>query len=527
MKKTIALMSIIFVLLTGCTSTETKTVEGNVTGQGAPITTEAESENVINLSMSIVRNLNPIFNTDQTANDVYSLMYENLVNIGGNGKAEPNIAESWSFNDEGNVLTLNLRNDVCFSDGSKLTAYDVAYTLKTIDRADTSYYKNCTNNIKTWSVTGNYTMTVTFYNDSGNNIYYLSFPIISSTFYGGEYAEEDSCTDTALTTGLYRFESLSKGKQLTLVSSLNCFNGMADVKKINVTMTKDRDTQINLFSQGISDLLAADETELAGQKTVLDLNKINYVTNVYDFIGFNFKNDIFNDRNIRQAVAYSVDESSIIDSVYLGNAEKAYSPISLSSWLYDSSVYGYVYDISTAKMLLEQSGWRFRTSSSVRENTDGKMLSATILVNKENNERNQIAQILADSLKILGFEISIDSVDYESYKQKIESGSFDILIGSWSLSPVNNFTFMFGTDNNSIGYSSEKMDEYIENCNTAVTDEQMKEAYSKLQKYISQEIPYISLVFRQSSVYMSQRLQGEINPVEYNIFNGIENIKIK
>ncbi len=206
MKKTIALMSFILILLTGCSSTETKTVEGNVTGQGAPITTEEESENVINLSMSIVRTLNPILNTDQTVNDVYSLMYENLINIGGNGKAEPNIAESWSFNEEGNVLTLNLRNDVCFSDGSRLTAYDVAYTLKTIDRAETSYYKNCTNNIKTWSVTDNYTMTVTFYNDGGNNIYYLSFPVISSTFYGGEYAEENDTPDTALTTGLYRFE---------------------------------------------------------------------------------------------------------------------------------------------------------------------------------------------------------------------------------------------------------------------------------------------------------------------------------
>lgn len=527
MKRTIALMSAALLFLSGCTSTETKTVEGNVTGQGAPITTEEESENVINLSMSIVRSLNPIFNTDKTVNDVFSLMYENLINIGSNGKAEPNIAENWSFNEEGNVLTLNLRNDVCFSDGSRLTAYDVAYTLKTIDRAETSYYKNCTNNIKTWSVTGDYAMTITFYNSSGNNIYYLSFPVISRTLYGGDYAEEGDSPDTALTNGLYRFESLSKAKQLTLVASLNCFNGMSGVNKIIVTMTKDRDTQINLFSQGISDLLPADETELAGQNTAFVLNKTNYVTNIYDFIGFNFNNKIFSDRNIRQAVAYSVDEDNIINSIYLGNAEKAYSPISSTSWLYDSGVFGYEYDIPTAKMLLEQSGWRFRTSSTVRENSNGEKLAATILVNKENDERNQVAQMLSDSLQVLGFDVSIDSVDYETYKQKVESSSFDILVGSWTLSPVNDFTFMFETGNNSIGYSSEKMDDYIKSCNTAVTDEQMTSAYSKLQKYISQEIPYISLVFRQSSVYSSQRLQGNISPAEYNVYNGIENITIK
>ncbi|MEA4972307.1 Oligopeptide-binding protein AppA [bioreactor metagenome] len=527
MKKTIALVSAILLLLTGCSSSETKTVEGNVTGQGAPITTEGESENVINLSMSVVRSLNPIFNTDETVNNVFSLMYEKLINIGSDGKAEPNIAESWSFNDEGNVLTLNLRNDVCFSDGSSLTAYDVAYSLKTIDRAEASYYKNCSNNIKTWSVSSDYSMTVTFYNDGGNNIYYLSFPVISRTLYGGDYAVDSDSPNTALTNGLYRFDSLAEAKQLSLVASLNCFKGMAEVEKVMVTMTKDRSTQINLFSQGISDLLPADETELAGQSTAVGVNKTNYVTNIYDFIGFNFNNNIFGDRNIRQAIAYSVDQDSIIESVYLGNAEKAYSPISSSSWLYDKNVYGYDYDIQTAKMLLEQSGWRFRTSSSVRENTDGGKLSATILVNKENNERNQIAQIIADSLKVLGFEISIDSVDYETYKQRVESGSFDILVGSWTLSPVNDFSFMFETGNNSIGYSSEKMDEYIKNCNTAVTDEQMTEAYGKFQKYVSQELPYISLVFRQSSVYSSQRLQGDIIPARYNVFNGIKNVTVK
>lgn len=527
MRQTVAFLSAILIFLTGCSSAETKKVEGNITGQGAPIITDGESENIINLSMSVVTSLNPVFNTDESADNVFSLMYEKLINIGSDGKAEPNIAKSWSFNEEGNVLTLNLRNDVCFSDGSRLTAYDVAYTLRSIDKADSSYYKNCTNNIKTWSVTGDYSMSVTFYNGSGNNIFYLSFPVISRALYGGEYAEEDISSNTALTNGLYRFEKLSKAKELILVASLNCFKGMANVEKIAVTMTKDRDTQINLFSQGISDLLQADETELAGQNTPFGIKKTNYSTNVYDFIGFNFNNSIFNDRNMRQAVAYSINENSIIESVYLGNAEKAYSPVCSSSWLYDDSIYGYDYDMENAKLLLEQSGWRIRTSSSVRENTEGKKLSATILVNKENNERSQVAQLLANSLKVLGFEIAVDSVDYETYKERIESGNFDIFIGSWTLSPINDFSFMFGTDKNSIRYSSTKMDEYLEGCNTAVTDEQMLEAYSKLQKYISQELPYISLVFRQSSVYSSQRIQGDINPAEYNVYNGIQNISIK
>ncbi|MFR3044197.1 MAG: ABC transporter substrate-binding protein [Veillonella parvula] len=116
---------------------------------------------------------------------------------------------------------------MCFSDGTRLTAYDVAYSLKTIDNAENSFYKNCVENIKTWSVTGDYSISITFYESGGNNIYYLSVPIISSTFYGGDYADEDVKTDVALGNGLYRFESYEKPDKLTLIASLNCFRGSA------------------------------------------------------------------------------------------------------------------------------------------------------------------------------------------------------------------------------------------------------------------------------------------------------------
>ena len=86
---------------------------------------------------------------------------------------------------------------------------------------------------------------------------------------------------------------------------------------------------------------------------------------------------------------------------------------------------------------------------------------------------------------------------------------------------------MFGTDNNVMGYSSTRMDEYISECSSAVTDEEMMTAYGKLQNYISQELPYISLVYRKSSVYMSQRIHGDLTPVRNRVFNGIENITVR
>lgn len=527
MKKIIALLSALIFVITGCSSSETAAVQGSVTGQGASINSENNDETELQLSMNMTKTLNPLLNSDETVNDVFTLMYENLVNIGEDGKAEPNIADSWTFDEDGKTAHITLKSSVSFSDGSILTADDVIYSLRTIDNAENSYYKSCTDHIKNWSAQGSYQIDITFYDSGAGNMVYLAFPVISSAFYGGDYAVMSDNPTTAVTTGLYRFESFSPAKELMLTAAMNDFKGQAAVNKITVTMTKDRETQLNLFTKGITDILPAEETELAGGNTAFNGKRVSYITNVYDFIGFNFNNAVFMDRNIRQAIAYSLDIQNIIDGIYLGNAERAYSPVRTSSWLYDSSVYGYDNDLTTAKMLVEQSGWRFRTSQTVRENEDGRKLQAAILVNKENSERCQVAQNLASALNALGFEVSVTEADYQTYMDKIHNGSYDIFVGGWTVSPSNDFSNMFGTDNNVMGYSSSRMDEYISECSSAVTDEEMMTAYGKLQNYISQELPYISLVYRKSSVYMSQRIHGDLTPVRNRVFNGIENITVR
>jgi peptide/nickel transport system substrate-binding protein len=536
MKKLTAFLCIIMFAVTGCSkNAQTRTVEGEVTGQGASIDTDTSNEDYITISSNMAKTLNPLVNSDESVDAALSLMYEKLIVIDESGKAQPNIAESWTFDEDGSTAYINLKNNVCFSDGTRLTAYDVAYSLKTIDNAENSYYKNCVDNIKTWSVTSDYSISVTFYESTGRNIYYLAIPIISSTFYGGDYAAEDVNTDTALGTGYYRFESYKKPDKLTLIASLNCFKGMAEVNRIDVIMTKDTQTNINLFSQGITDILAADSTEAVDASSQIGVKTTSYKTNEYDFIGFNFNNEILKDRNVRQAIAYAIDKDSIIEGIYLGNAEKAYSPVSSSSWLYDSSVYGYDYDLSVSKMLLEQSGWMYRSGSDVRQSSgdNPKKLSLSILVNGENNERKQVGIKLAESLKAIGFEIVLETVNFDTYKQRLENGNYDIFIGTWNLSPVEDYTFMFGSQalngetGNLINYSSTKMDEYLTACKAAVTDEDMISAYSSLQKYISQELPYISLVFRKSNLYTSSRIEGDMTPMMYSVYNGIEKVKIK
>ncbi len=56
--------------------------------------------------------------------------YEGLTRLDENGQTSPAAAESWSFNEDGTVLTFHLREGLTYSDGSPLTADRFVYAVQ-------------------------------------------------------------------------------------------------------------------------------------------------------------------------------------------------------------------------------------------------------------------------------------------------------------------------------------------------------------------------------------------------------------
>ena len=82
----------------------------------------------------------------------------------------------------------------------------------------------------------------------------------------------------------------------------------------------------------------------------------------------------------------------------------------------------------------------------------------------------------------------------------------------------------FGTGGslNYIGYSDADMDTLLTAARTAVGEGQTLLAYSSLQKKLAEELPYISIAYRNQAVFASKNIGGEVHPVESNVFRGIE-----
>ena len=78
---------------------------------------------------SAYESLNPMHTTDAHARDIYQQLFLLLLKENSDLLTfSPQLARSWEFSEDRRDLTFHLRDDVLWSDGVKVTAYDVKAT---------------------------------------------------------------------------------------------------------------------------------------------------------------------------------------------------------------------------------------------------------------------------------------------------------------------------------------------------------------------------------------------------------------
>lgn len=520
------LLLVLCIGLSGCGQTESQ--QDDFTAVGGE-NVDFMDENMLTLSMRIPETLNPLLNREETVDRILKLLYQPLLEFDETGKAHPAIAESWEMGADGKTVTMQLKNDILWQNGGKLTAEDVIYSFRTIQNApEGSVYKNVLHYVSDCTKTGEYTVVFTFHENFSSNLSALRFPVISSGYHGGNNDPKAGCNQTPVGNGLYGMYSYKPASEMILQANEN-YNGETPlIRYIRVKITASEQTDINSFEQGMTDVLVTEATE-AGRYADEGISGMHqYTSNEYDFIGFNFKKELFQDKALRQAVAYALPKENLMDSVYLNYAVMTNTPINPKNWLYEENVALYGYNPSMAATFLKNSGWTDEDGNGKLEkkSEEGqtKQLKATILVNKENTARRQIASKLKEELTAIGFDITIDQQSFSVYQQKFMDGQYDMIIGGWHCSEVTDLTPFFGTAGslNYIGYTSEEVDQLLAAARNAVGEGPTLLAYSSLQKKLAEELPYISIAYRNEAVFASKNVGGTISPTDFNVFRGIE-----
>ena len=437
----------------------------------------------------------PIACPDGMQQTVGALLYEGLFTLDGSFAPQNVLCSRYEHNDDCTSYTFYLREGVCFSDGSALTANDV---LAAYRRAQTSerYRARFASVVSMRVVNGALTVALS----QGNSAFpaLLDIPIVKSG------SEKDT---VPLGTGPYLFVTDSDGA---------CLKRSADwwqdarlpLERIELREVKDDDTASYLFSSREVHLLAADLTGGAGDLRSANTTITDYASANMIYLGFNTQRALLSDADLRAAIAGAIDRDTVAAGYLAGHAEAARFPLSPRASLYPEELATTLAspELSAA---LEAAGV-----------TADRPRSLTVLVSESDSFKVSIADYLSRTLSTDGLSVTVRALPWSDYLAALQSGNFDLYLGEVRLTADWNITSLVGTGGalNYGRYADEQ-------CNTllaAFLANETAQTANALCRYLGQNAPIAPIAFKTASVLTPEGLIDGLTPTVSSPFYGLE-----
>jgi peptide/nickel transport system substrate-binding protein len=515
MKERFLIALLLLFMLAGCTGTP-ENPEPTLSPTAAPSPTQAAPEpsgptygGVLRIPMRLPKTLNPLLNEDETVDTVLRLLYEPLMALDDTLKPVGNLA-GFSFSSDGMSVSVEIRDGAIWSDGTPVTAEDLAFSIETLQQApENAIYKPLVKNISQVSVLDERKARVYLLQPFSGTRYQFRFPIIPKHHFQGATDPGNAANMNPVGNGLFVFSSYDSKNELKLTASNATYRQKPFISSVSAIIVPDQETEMHSYDQRLLDVVSAELADWGRYRNNQTTTINEYTTMYYDFIGFNFNNEALSDKRVRQAVAFLVDADDAIESIYLSRADKSITPVNPRSWLYEKNVASYPLDVQKAKTLFTQA----KFTSKLR-----------ILVNTENVERVKIAQTLADNLAKADIDATVEELPYDEYLAKVDAKDFDIFAGGFNLSviPELSFAFQYSIDyDNIFGYRDDTTNGLLASAFSAVAETSCLKAMSDLQKRLAEELPCIGIAFRRAAMLTDQKVKGPIKPNMDNIFANI------
>lgn len=539
---------------------------------------EEETEEVVNytpeeggeiiLPLTNFSTLNPLMTENSSYYYFSKLIFESLFEFDDNLNVKEQLVKNYSISDNGRTIEISLKDNVFWHDGEPLKSGDIEFTVNTIKYAntDSTYKKMFTDAVGSFSpsdirrivdvsIIDNENFRITFDRSFSNNLEVLTFPIIPKHLFAKDgvnnkaYAKALELENyTPIGTGPFKFENYEKMKQITLIANEEYRKGRPYIDKVLGRVFDNEEDILTAFETGQINVATTIGVDWDKYNQNNGIKSLEFISPNYEFLGFNFQKEIFKEekgRSLRRAMAYAIDRQGIIEKVYLGHGTQIDVPIHPNSWLLSDSANSFGYNLTMAKEELSKLNLKDTNEDGILEDEKGENISINLLTNTLNPIRLKTAEMIKEDFKKLGLNINIlpeievgDEVTREDIAKQWEevneillSGEYDMVLLGWQLSVIPDLSFAFHSsqikyNTNFIKYSNEEMDTLLEQGFLNGKREEKQEAYEKIQNLIVDDLPYISLLFKNKSLLLNDKIMGELEPTFFNPYRGIENAYI-
>ncbi len=476
-------------------------------------------------SIGDASNLIPILSSDSTSHQIASMVFNGLVKYDKDLNITGDLAKSWDVSGDGLTITFHLRKGVKWHDGHPFTAQDVLFTYQvTIDPRTPTPYAGDFLKVKKAEVLDSHTFRVTYDQPFAPALMSWGSAILPKHLLEGKNITTSPLARHPVGTGPYMFREWIPGQKIVLISNPDYFEGRPYIDGYVMRIIPDMATMFlelranGIDRMGLTPLQYTRQTE--NNLFRMNFNKYRYLSFSYTYLGFNLDNPMFEDKRVRQAIAYGINRDEIIQGILLGLGKIATGPYKPGTWVYNPNVKMYPYDPGKAKSLLAQAGWQDSDGDGILDK-NGKPFVFEIITNQGNEIRAKCAEIIQRRLGELGIKVKIRVLEWAAFVNDfINKRRFDATILGWTipLDPdiydVWHSSKVGPQELNFISYKNEEVDDLIEKGRSTFDQKKRKKYYDRIQEILAEEQPYAFLYVPDALPIINARFRGiELAPL--------------
>lgn len=436
-----------------------------------------------NLKIAIVDNTDVLDNNSKNIvlTELNNYTYGTLLRITQNYEIEFELLESVEKQDNKTYI-LKISNE------NTLTSSVLKSRLSIYMSENSKYYENL-KNVESIEEVNNKEVKVTLKESDPLFVYNLQLPITFST----------------LNTGMYN-ASVTRGASSKVTYLKKSFVEADIPNSISLVTVKNDDEAIEMLKSENIDCFFTDSYDLSEKlgKTEVDIH--SYSNGKCLFLIGNKESEVFSKKEVRQAMAYSIDREKIRKEVYLNSGTVIDIPELYSETKFKYDIYG-------AQNLLLSSGYTLDNNVFTK---DGIPLEVTILVQKSDETKSKVAMYIKSDLEKIGIKVNVLTLSSSEIEKIVKLGNYDLVLSDISLNENPSISFI-----QEYITVSDKVEKKIKEIEDESDITKLSEKVNSLISTLSDEIVCIGIHADTTYVVSKKGLSGFSNIKYMNIFSDI------
>ena len=457
-----------------------------------------------------INSMNPLYAATSSERVLARLLFANLVAPDSTGHLRNELVDTVTPDEEKKVWTLKLRDNLYWSDGERITADDVLYTIGLI--VDTTAKTTIVVDYANVKLEKKDDLTVVFtlpssYTDFRDT---LEFPLVPEHILGEikpALVYESSFSTRPVGSGPFALNALQAANTANAVGasmqtvylSRNPRYFKKETKLDSFTIkTYENTTQIKEAMRNADVMATAELTRSEADELPGTIRRNNTLINGGAFAFLNTTSEKLKDAKIRQAILRGVDmskvregidEAQILDYPILQRQEELKTPNRVE------------YDLKSAQDLIKSAGLKYEEDKII--NKSGEQVTINISVPKR-DVLTGVAERFSEGLKQLGFEVAMNIYDEakapaDFFSAIVQTRDYDILIYEVDLGvSADPFVYYSSSQVDGVGwnfsnYKNSLVDDALITARTTTNAKLRKTKLESFLKYWVQDVPAIGL----------------------------------